>query len=328
MFSQLSLFPEVEVEIPPPEWIDRYIVACSFGKDSVNLLIWAIENLPRDKIEVWHHLIDGTNNNFMDWEVTRSYGEAICKYLNLPLYFSWLEDGFKGELLRDNAPKKPVWFETPDGLKSAGGKGQDNTRKRFPAKSSNHSQRWCSSYLKSDVAKIAINNQERFKHAKIVILTGERREESASRNKYKKSQYYMQPTKNRTVYQYRVILDYTEQEVWDTIARYKIRVHPAYQLGFNRVSCRSCIFSDCNQWATIQRDYAHQFETISQLERDLNHTIDNKLSVEQMANRGQPYPLNPELIAIATSTSYDLPIYDPNWQIPAGAFRGYKGGAP
>lgn len=328
--QQLSLFPveaidKAEVEISGE--IDCYIVALSGGKDSVCLLLWALENIPVEKIEVWHHRIDGNFDNFMDWEVTLPYVQALCKYLNLPLYLSWLEGGFKGELLRKNEPKKQVWYETPDSLKSSGGKGKNNTRLRFPAKGANHGTRWCSPYLKIDVCKAAINNQERFKSAKIVVLTGERRSESSSRSKYNQVQYYMQPTKYRTVYQYRAIIDYSEEEVWSKIAKYKIRPHPAYLLGFSRVSCRACIFSSSNQWATIQRDYPAQFKEISGLERSLNHTIDNHHSIEQLAQKGTAYPQNADLIKIATSHEYKLNIYDPDWKIPIGAFQGSSGGS-
>jgi 3'-phosphoadenosine 5'-phosphosulfate sulfotransferase (PAPS reductase)/FAD synthetase len=327
---QLSLFPEqiestLKVEITGE--IERYIIAFSGGKDSVCLLLWAIENIPIEKIEVWHHLIDSDSGNFMDWEVTLPYVKAVCKYLNVPLYLSWLEGGFKGELMRNNEPKKQVWYETPDGLKSSGGKGKNNTRLRFPAKGSNHQSRWCSSYLKIDVCKASINNQARFKNAKIVVLTGERRSESPSRSKYNQTQYYIQPTKHRTVYQYRAIIDYSEEEVWKKMGEYKIRPHPAYSLGFSRVSCRACIFSNPDQWATIKRDYPAQFAEISRLESSLNHTIDNRYSIEQLAQRGSPYPLNPALVAIATSREYKLPIYDPDWKIPIGAFQGNSGGS-
>lgn len=162
--QQLNLFSpdsvnEEGIEISGK--IDCYIVTLSGGKDSVCLLLWAIENIPIEKIEVWHHKID-SEVNFMDWEVTLTYVQALCRYLGVPLYLSWLQGGFKGELLRNNEPKKQVWYETPDGLKSSGGRGKNNTRLRFPAKGSNHQTRWCSSYLKIDVCKAAINNQESF----------------------------------------------------------------------------------------------------------------------------------------------------------------------
>jgi 3'-phosphoadenosine 5'-phosphosulfate sulfotransferase (PAPS reductase)/FAD synthetase len=114
----------------------------------------------------------------------------------------------------------------------------------------------------------------------------------------------MQSTKYRTVYQHRAILDYSEREVWAKIHDYQIPAHPAYELGFPRLSCRACIFSSPNQWATIARDYPAQFERISQLERDLNHPIDSKYSIVQLAQQGTPYPPNPEQMAVATNREY------------------------
>jgi 3'-phosphoadenosine 5'-phosphosulfate sulfotransferase (PAPS reductase)/FAD synthetase len=303
---QLELFPKPELEIKGE--IDRYLLMFSGGKDSLFLLLWAIENLDVSKLEIWHHLVDGREGNLMDWECTESYVRAICKHFNLPLYFSWLEGGFERELLRNNQPKAPTFFETPDGLQTSGGRGKPNTRMRFPAKAADLKTRWCSAYLKIDVARTAIANQDRFDRANIVVLTGERREESACRSRYQKIGYYMQPTKHRTVYQHRAILDYLEHEIWEKIHDYKLPIHPAYELGFPRLSCRTCIFSSPNQWATIARDYPDRFERISQLERNLNHTIDSKYSIVQLAWQGIPYLPNPERSSAATSYEYQFQL--------------------
>ena len=303
---QLELFPTPEIEIQGE--IDRYLLMFSGGKDSLCLLLWAIENLDTSKLEVWHHLVDGRESNLMDWECTESYVRAICNYFNLPIYFSWLEGGFERELLRNNQPKAPTFFETPDGLQTSGGQGKPNTRLRFPAMVSNLKTRWCSAYLKIDVARTAIANQLRFARSNIVVLTGERREESLSRSKYQKIGYYMQPTKHRTVYQHRVILDYLEHEIWKKINDYRLPIHPAYELGFPRLSCRTCIFSSPHQWATIKRDYPAKFERISKLERDLNHTIDSRYSILELARQGTPYPANPELSRISTSYEYQFKL--------------------
>jgi 3'-phosphoadenosine 5'-phosphosulfate sulfotransferase (PAPS reductase)/FAD synthetase len=303
---QLELFPEPQLQISGE--IDRYLVMFSGGKDSLYLLLWAIENLDISKLEVWHHLVDGRESNLMDWECTESYVRVICKYFNLPLYFSWLEGGFERELLRDNQPKSCTFFETPDGLQVAGGNGKPNTRLRFPAKVSDLRTRWCSAYLKIDVARTAIVNQKRFDRANLVVLTGERREESQARSKYREVGYYMQPTRHRTVYQHRAILDRTESEVWAKIHDSRLPIHPAYLLGFPRLSCRACIFSSPQQWATIARDYHTQFERISKLERELNHTIDSKYSIVELARQGTPYPLNHDVLNIATNREYQFAL--------------------
>jgi Phosphoadenosine phosphosulfate reductase family len=326
---QLSLFPMTEkppIVLPEFDQIDNWILAFSGGKDSLGSLIWLIENVKdKSKIELWHHEVDGSGELFMDWPCTKSYCQAIAAAFKLPIYFSGLSGGFKGELLKDNRPHAASYFETPEGLLTSGGKGKPGRRMRFPAKVADLRTRWCSSALKIDVSRMALSNQSRFTGKTIVMVTGERRAESAARSKYQQTQYYCQPNSRRTVYQYRPVLNWTTAQVWEAIARYKIDPHPSYKLGWGRTSCLGCIFGSPNQWATIQRDFPDRFKAISDLEVKLSHTIDNKLSIIQMANLGTPYPHSPEAIALANSTTWYSPIFLDNWELPPGAFGEQNG---
>lgn len=63
----------------PLEDYDLIIVLFSGGKDSLaaylKLLEWGV---PKEKIELWHHDIDGGHpDRKMDWPVTQSYVEAL-----------------------------------------------------------------------------------------------------------------------------------------------------------------------------------------------------------------------------------------------------------
>jgi 3'-phosphoadenosine 5'-phosphosulfate sulfotransferase (PAPS reductase)/FAD synthetase len=332
MQIQLELFPGFKkqniekIKIPKNEEIDYWILAFSGGKDSLACLIWLLENIKdRTKIELWHHEVDGDGEIFMDWDCTKSYCEAIAKAFDLPIYFSGLHGGFKGELLKNNQPHAASYFETPSGVISKGGKGKPGVRRKFPAKVANLRTRWCSSALKIDVSRMAIANQPRFLGKNIVMVTGERRSESTARSKYHQTQYYCQPNSRRTVYQYRPVLDWTTEEVWNAIARYKIVPHPSYQLRWGRTSCLGCIFGSPNQWATIRRDFPDRFKAISDLEVELAHTIDNKKSIIQMADEGIAYPSNPEALILAKSKSWDSPVFMKDWQMPPGAFGEQNG---
>lgn len=323
---QSSLFPvEKSISLPDSNQIDHWILAFSGGKDSLACLLWLIENVDGSKIELWHHEVDGSGETFMDWNCTRGYCDAIAKAFCLPIYFSGLSGGFKGELMKENRPHAASYFETPDGVKTSGGKGKASTRRRFPAKVASLRLRWCSSALKIDVSRMAIANQPRFNGKNIVVVTGERRAESSAREKYLQTQYYCQPNSIRTVYQYRPVLEWTTEQVWAKIAEYKVTPHPAYQLGWGRTSCLCCIFGSNNQWATIRRDFPDRFKKIADLEIELSHTIDNKRSVVEMANAGIPYSHNPEAIALAKSTTWNIPIFNDNWELPSGAFGEQNG---
>lgn len=166
---------------------DHYIVMFSGGKDSTACFLHLLEmGVDINKIEIWHHLIDGQPSapSLMDWEVTADYCRCFADHFNMPVYFSWKQGGFIGEMLRKDAATAATWFETPGGLQCSGGNGRPNTRLQFPQVSGDLSVRWCSAYLKIMVAQAAIRGQERFYGKRTLIVTGERGQESPQRSKY------------------------------------------------------------------------------------------------------------------------------------------------
>ena len=167
---------------------DHIIVAFSGGKDSTACVLDLLaRGVSPELIELWHHKIDGEEKTFMDWPVTEDYCRAFAKQFNLPIYFSWKVGGFKGEMLRENALTRPIIFESPSGQVQTGGtSGKLSTRRRFPPLAASLTTRWCSAYLKIDVASAALRNQDRFNGARTLFITGERAQESAARSKYAK----------------------------------------------------------------------------------------------------------------------------------------------
>ncbi len=52
---------------------DKFLVMFSGGKDSTALVLHLLDlGVPREKIELWHHDIDGKGRTFMDWEANRA----------------------------------------------------------------------------------------------------------------------------------------------------------------------------------------------------------------------------------------------------------------
>lgn len=175
---------------------DVIVVAFSGGKDSIACFLNLLNTgCPIGKIELWHHDIDA-ERPFMDWPVTRSYCKVFAKAFGVKIYFSWKNGGFEGEMLRTNAATNSISFEAPreDGtieILTAGGESDKfNTRNMFPQKSPDLSVRWCSVYLKIDVASKAIIHQPRFLGKKVLFITGERAEESAGRALYATKEYH------------------------------------------------------------------------------------------------------------------------------------------
>lgn len=307
---------------------DKILVAFSGGKDSIACFLNLLEcGADKSKIELWHHDIDGRDETFMDWECTPAYCEAFAKAFGVPIYFSWKEGGFKREMLREKALTAPVSFENENKevITVGGTTGNKNTRLKFPQVSPDLSVRWCSSYLKIDVCAIAIRNQERFRNIKTLVISGERAEESPARSKYAE----LEPDRSdlrdgkdfkRYVDRRRPIKNWTLKEVWDIIERHKIQAHPAYFLGWGRVSCKFCIFGNENQTASANFISPQQGKKIMGYERKFGCTIKRDISMKDLIKKGKPYvSITPELIEIATSYTYNLPIIMDTWVRPAGA---------
>jgi len=323
---------------------DTIIVSFSGGKDSLACLLHLLDlGAPRDRIELWHQAVDGEpgkpKNRFMDWPVTESYCRAVATHLRLPLYFQWKVDGYEGELLRDQALTKPGRFQKPDGtIGEAGGEeGKLTTRRMFPQQSGDLSVRWCSSYVKIDVAKKALANDPRFKKkgTKILMITGERREESSGRALYAEAVEHSSTSQSRRVDQWRMILDWSEKQVWEIIEKHRIRPHPAYYTGFSRVSCLPCIFGNADQWATIREIAPRMFAKIAKYESVFGANIDRgeKLPIGERAKLGESYLVKGGDDATAHAyvgmqEDFLLNIHIPKgsrWELPRGAY-GHSGG--
>ena len=304
---------------------DKYIVTFSGGKDSTACFLYLLEKgIPAEKIELWHHDIDGEGETFMDWEITRSYCEEFAKAFNVPIYFSWRDGGFLRELMRDNETTAGVYFETPEGLEYVAPvmlEKYKSTRLKFPQVSPNLSVRWCSASLKIDVFSRALANQSRFKGLKTLVLSGERAEESAARSKYKKFEPDRTNCKSRQVDRFRPVLKWKEKTVWKLIEKYRVVVHPAYYLGWGRVSCKYCIFGSANQFASAYFISPKQGNQIINLEIQFNTTIKRDIDLKALIQKGKVYnSVTDDLAAVATSKKYNLPIFTNNWKLPAGAF--------
>ncbi|MFK4046378.1 Phosphoadenosine phosphosulfate reductase family protein (plasmid) [Roseomonas mucosa] len=318
-------------DVPDLRSYDHVVLFTSGGKDATACLLDLLERgVDPARIELHHHEVDGRGPAFMDWPVTGAYVAAQAAAFGLPLFRSWRAGGFEREMLRQDAPTAPILFETPQGLMRAGGAGPRNTRLLFPQTSADLSVRWCSAALKIGVGAASIAGQDRFLGRRTLVVTGERAQESAARARYATFEPHRTDTRDgsrrpRHVDHWRPVHGWDEGRVWDALQRHGVRPHPAYELGWSRLSCMACIFGSAAQWATIRLIAPALFERIAAYEEQFGRTIQRARSIRALADLGRPYPVavaRPDLVALALGETWALPILGlPSaWTLPAGAF--------
>lgn len=311
---------------------DKIVVTFSGGKDSLACLLHILDlGCPKEKIELWHHDIDGGHDadRFMDWGVTADYCRKVAEEFGIPIRFSWKEKGFLGEVMKEEERSAPSTFEMLDGTtKTCGGNGKVATRRKFPAVSADLQARWCSGLLKIDVGCFIFTNDPAFTKGRFMIITGERREESKKRSTYAEAEWHKTKSQKRTVIQWRPVIDWTEAQVWDIISEYKVAPHPCYKAGFGRCSCALCIFGNCDQFATAKDLAPMQFEKLAEVEDEIGFTLKKDKPIREFTAKGQSFAADtPEEIRTACSSrTYDLPVIDQDWVLPTGAFK--KDGGP
>jgi 3'-phosphoadenosine 5'-phosphosulfate sulfotransferase (PAPS reductase)/FAD synthetase len=313
---------------------DYIVLAFSGGKDSWACLLHLIElGVDMRRVELWHHDVDGREGSgLMDWVFMADYIRLVAKKFGLPIYFSWLEGGFEGEMLKNNGYGRPHHVETPGGLLVLNRdtkRGKPRTRLKFPQVSANLQTRWCSSALKIDVARRAINNQDRFNSSKTLFITGERRQESSNRAKYNQLEPHACDRRKgrleRHVDTWRPVLNWSEEQVWDVLKRFGVVPPVPYRLGWGRSSCMKCIFNSATIWSTLYHYFPESLDRIAQYEDSFGTTIHrSKKNVIELAHTSAPLKItDKDALKQAMSDEYFLPVVESfdKWKLPAGAFN-------
>ena len=88
------------------------------------------------------------------------------------------------------------------------------------------------------------------------------------------------------------------------------------------MSCLFCIFHGRDEWAIARAVHPKGFIRIEQAEKLSGLTIQREHSITELANMGLPPNIDPDLIRIALSKTYDEPIFvTGEWELPPGAFK-------
>lgn len=380
----------------PLEDYDKIIVLFSGGKDSLAAVLDLLDRgVPKEKIELWHHDIDGGHPaRHMDWPVTRAYVRAVAEYLGITLRVSWRVNGFWGEVYRVGA-SWPIRYtdgqeireckQSPKQIRSAElrekilddidrqelesmghrmkfpAKSGDlatrwcssilkitvadsvirnmdelnaiGSRGKFPAKSGPHQGRWCSGSLKAQVeGKLYADIDELAQDVKILVISGERRQESAGRSKYNEMETHRANATakaHRLVHQWRSVIDWTEAQVWEKIKAHHIAPHPCYAAGWNRCSCAMCIFGLPKHWAGLRELFPDWVAEVEEDERILGFTLDNRKTLSEYIGDAKSCVChdNPKALHQLITGEFRLDdVYLKYWALPSGAFQGAEGG--
>lgn len=232
---------------------DHVVVSVSGGKDSSVLMQYALDNFPLEKIVCLHAVID------IDHKETKDTVRKQCDFFNMPLKFvkSVNKDGDEQDFL-DILVRPRIDRKT--------GEKKEN---QFPSMSS----RWCTKALKTGPCDKFCRTLK----GKVLVLVGERAEESAQRAALEAIRPDEDNSKpGRTVIKFSPLLEMSEREVWSIINTNMIPVHPCYSQGFSRASCAICVFSTDKEIALAAK---HQPEIVAEYikaERKISHTFKYK----------------------------------------------------
>lgn len=207
-------------------------------------------------------------------------------------------------------------------------------RLKFPAKSGCHQGRWCSGHLKASVqGAVTADMAALQRNTKILVVSGERRGESAGRAKYNEMELHRTHATaraHRLVHQWRAVIDYSERDVWEVLKRYRVTPHPCYTCGWSRCSCMMCIFGLPCHWAGIRELFPEEYELVRQDEIRLGFTLDNKKDLDTYVGDAKSCVYRGDSVALHQLVTGQFTAADVycsgEWVFPIGAFRGADGG--
>ena len=180
---------------------------------------------------------------------------------------------------------------------------------------------------------VTANLEETKRDKKILIVSGERRGESAGRSKYNEMEIHRTNAEikaHRIVHQWRCCIDYSEKDVWELLKRHHINPHPCYRIGWNRCSCMMCIFSTPRLFAGVKELFPDDYAALRHDEEVLGFTLDNKKNLDEFIGNTKScvcWDDRKAIHSILTGEFTTDDIYINDWKYPVGAFHGADGGS-
>lgn len=254
MVKQLSLYPELE---PAPVKLlgdyDSVIVNYSNGIDSTGILWWAIQNFQKEKIFLVYC------DTGLEYEINDALFYKTADFLGIKNRFILRHPlGFLGIL-----EHRAMW---PDS-----------------------GNRWCTSYLKTDITNKWIRANRHLLGEKCLFVTGERRDESPRRARLPEVQIHATSLKTErkgifTCHWYRPVLDFEKGAMFERGKILGLPPHPCYEY-LTRCSCIACIFMPDRFAVENAIRYPKQFYKFVQAEMRIGHTWKQRTSLEHIWNK-------------------------------------------
>ena len=237
-------------------------------------------------------------------------GDFILIHANVGERMEWPQSQPHCQDMADHVGAKLVSVQHPKGDLMDGIWRRMNTRPDAPPFPSAQS-RYCTAGWKRDPISKWIRN-EYPQDQDVICAMGLRKQESPARAKKLPCEMRPKtnaPTKNRNVWNWNPILDYTEIDVWDTLLpdggidllRWHQRqyqdtglvdpswnYHPAYVYGNDRVSCAMCVLANAND---LQNGAIHNpgiYQELIQIEDTSGFTFKQDKSIQDIVEPAAP----------------------------------------
>lgn len=245
-------------KIVPPEGLlsdleyTSVIVSYSNGIDSTGALYWAIKHFPKKMIYLLYC------DTGCDYPENIALFYKTAGFLNIKPVLLSDSRGFLGLLLHE--------------------------RMKFP----NMKHRWCTNYLKTAITDKWIRQHREQLGNKCLFLSGERRDESTSREKLPELEYHSTTLRTKRLgdficHWYRPCLDYQKGKMFEQGKELHLEPHPCYEY-IGRCSCMFCMFMpDRHATENIKR-YPKIAAEYVRAEIKLQHTWKKARSLQSMFN--------------------------------------------
>jgi len=255
----------------PPEIRDfeTYIVAYSGGKDSTATLLWALDNLPRERVRAVFC------NTGAEWPETYDYIGYVERELGIKV------DRIKA----GDIPLPPrVDGKDREDIMCSGRSLFElvHLRGKWP----NAKYRFCTTYLKRWPLRLYAA-----KYPKPLQVDGCRAAESKTRENYpwldesgynQVSSPFLPPSPSVC----HPILEWSERDVWDSLRAHGILPNPIYNHA-TRCGCWCCIMGRPREVLNFCRLHPDVAQVAAGLEQEINHTWQERHSITNLLRQAQ-----------------------------------------